>query len=181
MDNLINETRMKLVVKPLADAEHELFRVIYSLYLHDLSEFTDFYQLTSDGQWLPDYLETWLSPNQPNVHPFLIWLDDAPIGLALVGESPFPYMSPDVDYRISEFFIVRGYRRSGIGRAAAKRLFEIFPGQWEIVQLEKNHSAVAFWASVVREFTAGQFVSDIVDGGIRQTFYHPTGLSKVPL
>ncbi|WP_110946801.1 GNAT family N-acetyltransferase [Pseudomonas bohemica] len=172
---------MKLVVKPLSEEEHALFRVIYSLYLHDLSEFTDFYQLSDEGQWLPDYLDTWLSPNQPNVHPFLFWLNDAPVGMALVGASPFPHMSPDADYRISEFFIARGYRKKGIGRAAAKRLFEIFPGKWEIVQLEKNYNAVAFWASVVREFTAGQFASDLVDGEVRQTFNQPTGLSDVSL
>jgi predicted acetyltransferase len=33
---------------------------------------------------------------------------------------------------MSEFFVLRKYRRQGIGRTAAVELFERFPGPWRV-------------------------------------------------
>ncbi len=160
----------KFAARPVAEEEHALFRAMYSLYLHDLSEFTDFYQLDADGEWVPDYLPTWLDRSNPDVRPFLFRLDETPIGFALVGAKPFPYMSAGIDYRMSEFFIARGHRRGGLGRAAAEQVFEMLQGTWEIVQLPENQVATAFWLNVVERFTGGRFVSDTLDGEARQRF-----------
>ncbi len=158
------------VERPVTAGQEDLLRSMYSLYLHDLSEFTDFYQLDGGGEWTPDYLPTWRDRDNPAVRPYLIWLDDRPVGLALVGAKPFPYMSADVDYRMSEFFIMRGCRRGGVGRAAAQHVFAMLPGTWEIVQLPDNRAATAFWLRVVGEYTRGQYVSDTLHGEVRQRF-----------
>ena len=165
-----SDTTDKLVVRPVTSLEHALFRGMYSLYLHDLSEFTDFYKLNADGQWLPDYLPTWLDCNNPEVKPFLFWRGTTPIGFALVGAKPFPYMSAGIDYRMSEFFILRAYRRGGVGRAGAKQVFEMLPGRWEIVQLSENKSATTFWLRSLQELGARALIADTLEGDPRQRF-----------
>ena len=50
---------------------------------------------------------------------------------------------------MSEFFVMRKYRRSGTGREAARRVFALFPGAWQVRQLHGNDAATAFWRAVV--------------------------------
>ncbi|NLR74298.1 GNAT family N-acetyltransferase [Leeia aquatica] len=162
-----------ITLQAVTPAQHGLFRALYGLYLHDLSEFTDFYQLGADGAWSPDYLPTWLAEDDPQVNPFLFWLDAQPVGLALVGARPFPHMRQDVDYRLSEFFILRHYRRCGVGRRAACALFDRLPGRWEMLQLPANTAATAFWKRVLTDYTGGQFDTLIIDGDPAQRFVSP--------
>jgi predicted acetyltransferase len=150
-------------------AEHELLRNLYPLYLHDLSEFGDEYQLDARGCWQPDYLGTWLSPS-PEVHPLLLRWEGRTVGFAFVGQAPFPYMTPGRDFRLSEFFILRSQRRKGLGRRAARAVFDRFQGVWEVSQLPANRTAIDFWRSVIRDYTGGTFQDTEVDGTPGQVF-----------
>lgn len=150
-------------------AEHPLVRNLYPLYLHDLSEYGVEYRLDEQGLWRPDFLPTWLS-SSPQVHPLLLREEGRTVGFAFVGEKPFPYMTPGRDFRMSEFFILRGERRRGLGRRAARAIFERYPGVWEVSQLPANRSATAFWRSVISEYTGGAFEDTQVDGSPAQVF-----------
>jgi predicted acetyltransferase len=59
---------------------------------------------------------------------------------------------------MSEFFVVRGARRQGLGRAAAAELFALYPGRWEIPFQEENAAAARFWRRVAAE--VGESVSE---------------------
>ncbi|MFP2904554.1 GNAT family N-acetyltransferase [Pyxidicoccus sp. 3LFB2] len=150
-------------------AEHSLLRNLYPLYLHDLSEFGVEYRLDEQGHWRPDFLPTWLT-GAPEVHPLLLRFEERTVGFAFVGQAPFPYMTPGRDFRMSEFFILRGERRRGLGRLAARAIFERYPGIWEVSQLPANRSAIAFWRSVIGEYTGGDFEDTRVDDSPAQVF-----------
>ncbi|QSQ23135.1 GNAT family N-acetyltransferase [Pyxidicoccus parkwayensis] len=150
-------------------AEHPLLRNLYPLYLHDLSEFGVEYRLDEQGLWQPDFLPTWLS-RSPEVHPLLLRDDGRTVGFAFVGEAPFPFMTAGRDFRMSEFFILRGERRRGLGRLAARAIFDRFRGLWEVTQLPANRSAIAFWRNVISEYTRGAFEDTEVDGSPAQVF-----------
>jgi predicted acetyltransferase len=61
---------------------------------------------------------------------------------------------PDV-YDVAEFFVMRQYRRSGVGHAAAFLLWNRFPGVWTVRVSEGNAGAVSFWSDVVADFARG--------------------------
>jgi predicted acetyltransferase len=161
---------MTLAVLPVSPAEHTLLRNLYPLYLHDLSEFGGGYSLDAQGLWQPDYLPYWLSGKE-GCHPLLFRLDGRPVGFALVGQAPFPFMTPGRDFHLSEFFVLRGERRHGLGRRAAFALFDRFPGgTWELSQLPANQGATAFWRRVIGEYMAGDFEDTPLEGGPGQVF-----------
>jgi predicted acetyltransferase len=54
---------------------------------------------------------------------------------------------------MAEFFVIRGYRRRGVGIAVAHQLWRRFPGIWEVRVMESNHSAHPFWTRAVSTFT----------------------------
>lgn len=124
-------------------------RNVYPLYLHDLSTWSHDYTLDREGRFQPDHLPYWLS--EPFCRPLVGVENGVASGFALVGTGAFPWKSRDVDHRISEFFVPRLARRSGVGRRLAHAVFHRFPGRWELTILDGNDAALAFWRAVVDE------------------------------
>jgi predicted acetyltransferase len=58
---------------------------------------------------------------------------------------------------MAEFFILRRYRRQGVGARAARAVFDRFPGAWQVRQRPENAAAIAFWRRVIDRHTAGRF------------------------
>ena len=143
---------------------------VYPLYLHDLSEFEEeYYRLNDHGLWEPDHLPSWL--DEQDDWPLLIVADSQRIGFALVNQAPSPYITPGRDYRMSEFFILRRYRRDGIGKRAAFAVFDRFPGQWELSELPRNTGAIAFWRRIIAEYTGGHYAEQRINGTVQQCFH----------
>ena len=65
-------------------------------------------------------------------------------------------------YDMTEFFIARRYRKRGLGTTVAKRIWQRFPGAWEIRVIESNQPARAFWRSAVERFAGAGVQEDYV-------------------
>lgn len=119
-------------------ADRPVVRHLLELYQHDLSEFDD-RDVDVHGLYSYPYLDDyWVDADR---RPFLIDVDGRWAGFALVR------LGPPVD--ISEFFVMRRFRRSGVGREAALQLFRKYPGEWQLRQLASNASAASFWRSII--------------------------------
>lgn len=126
----------------------------YPLYLHDISSYTDAYQLDDEGNWQPDYVGYWIQPESPTLVAALEY-QDKKIGFVCIGIENFPFKDDDSDYKLSEFFIIRQFRKLGLAKAAMSRLFQQMPGRWELDVLKKNLPAMSFWESVLASYEVG--------------------------
>jgi len=61
---------------------------------------------------------------------------------------------------MAEFFVVRRYRRQGIGKQIAHERWTTFPGMWEVRVMQSNVSACLFWARVISRF-AGEAIHPV--------------------
>ena len=132
-----------------ARASADIVRNLFPLYIHDLSAFTDL-DVGDDGAFRapPSFATYWESADR---HPFLLRADGRIAGFALVREM-------DAEgYDMGEFFVLRRYRRSGVGRVAACALFDRFRGNWEVRELPDNLPAQAFWRRIIADYTNGAF------------------------
>src|SRR4051794_26425212 len=64
----------------------------------------------------------------------------------------------DVTHSIGEFFVLRNYRRKGIGKFVANRIFNMFPGKWRVSQMEDNQPSKEFWRKVISEYTKRDYL-----------------------
>jgi predicted acetyltransferase len=55
---------------------------------------------------------------------------------------------------ISDFFVVRALRRTGVGREAARQAIAMFPGRWGIGFQSYNPGAQRFWSQVASDAAA---------------------------
>jgi len=149
---------MEVDVVPAAEGDIGIVSNLFVLYAHDLCEQTGA-DVTEEGRFaLPVTLsEYWhRSSNSPwppdwRGFPFLLRVADRLAGFALVRQ-----ISADT-YDMGEFFVVRKYRRQGVGRRAATAVFDRFSGNWEVRQMLTNLPAQSFWRRVIADYTAGRF------------------------
>jgi predicted acetyltransferase len=134
-------------------AEQVVLRNLLELYVHDMSEWFPFVQLGNDGRFgYPDLAAYWMEPAKRFA--FLIKEGGKVAGFAMVTVGSPAAVEPDV-YDMAELFVLRSYRRSGVGRRAASRLWQLLPGEWTVRSSESNPGALAFWSDAVAELTGG--------------------------
>jgi predicted acetyltransferase len=140
-----------VVVDSATSADAELLSNLLELYIHDLSAAFPEIELGADGRF--GYRPLALYWSQPDRRfAFLIRCDDRIAGFALVTRGSPATDDPDV-FDVAEFFILRRYRRAGVGRQAAEQLWTRQPGRWIVRVFEGNSGAVSFWSHVIEGFT----------------------------
>jgi predicted acetyltransferase len=147
------------IVKATFDHEH-LVKSLVNLFLHDLSEFTDDSWMGDNGEWQPPFGKCVRPPEEKGepVQTLLVRVDHRPAGYAMVAFAPSVFVTPGRDIAMAQFFILKAYRRRGIGREFARALFDRFRGKWEVGWARQNTPAAQFWTAVVEEYTRGSFV-----------------------
>lgn len=126
---------------------------LIQLYRYDSSEFDD-HKLGQHGLYLYKYLDhQWTEDYR---RPFLVRVDGEIAGFVLVIlEVPREFTklsNAEKTNIVSDFFIMRKFRRKGIGKHVAFSIFEQFKGVWEVKQTYANKPAYAFWKKVISEF-----------------------------
>jgi predicted acetyltransferase len=133
---------------------------LLELYAHDMSEAVDV-QLQPDGRF--GYPELPLYWREEGRIPFLVKVDGHLAGFALISSGSRITGDPAV-WDVTEFFVARGYRKRGIGAAAAHEIWRRVPGGWEVRVLERNRPAPAFWAAAISAFTGSGDERGMPDG-----------------
>jgi predicted acetyltransferase len=130
-----------------------ILRRLMQLYLYDLGTI-DGWDISSDGRFgnARSIERFW---TQRGRRAFFIRVGRVLAGFALIHNRA--HFAGAGTHEISEFFVLRKYRRQGVGRRAATRLFDMFPGSWEVAELASNVGAQAFWREVIAGYTNGNF------------------------
>jgi predicted acetyltransferase len=148
---------MDVELTPIAYEHKSVLRHLMELCLHDYSEF-DGADVDEHGLFGYSRIDHYWT--EPGRHAFLIKLDGNTAGFALVRDSS----NTGDAHSVAEFFVLRKYRRKGVGRRAAQGVFDMFPGIWRVHQDKNNVSAQTFWRAVIGEYTAGSFREVSMDG-----------------
>jgi predicted acetyltransferase len=145
------------VLRATKDQETVLANLL-EFYTYDFSELMDF-PLDPNGRfgypWLSLYWQ------EENRFPFLIWSEAAPIGFVLLTRGSSVDEDPNT-WDMSEFFVVRGVRGRGIGKAVAHHIWQVFPGKWEVRVRGFNKPALTFWQKAVSAFLEAPAASAFV-------------------
>ena len=150
---------MVIQVKEASIEQKPVFERLYQLYLYDFSEFEGS-DVNRDGLFEYKYLDYYWT--EPDRFPFLIYVDDKIAGFVFVNSHSYLHEQGESKV-IAEFFVMRKYRKQGIGKTVAFRIFDRFPGKWEVQQTTTNVAAQRFWRSVIDEYTSGNFTETILD------------------
>jgi predicted acetyltransferase len=146
---------MNIEIQRATAREKSVLRNLMELCQHDYSEY-DGADVDDHGRFEYKYLDHYWT--EPERHPFLVRVAGKLAGFVLVRAIPSP--AGPASHAIAEFFILRKYRRQGVGRRVAQQIFDMFPGPWSVYQHKGNQPAQAFWRRVIAEYTAGAYTEE---------------------
>lgn len=154
------------VRKAISRIEKTALENLLQLYMYDFTEYTDSdVNLVGRYTIMPDFDLYWAEADTN--YPFLIFVDDHIAGFAFVknintDERSYHYLA--------HFFILKKFRKKGIGKQAAKIIINSYAGEWELYQLERNIPAQTFWRRIITELTDGRYDERHENGRVYQTF-----------
>ena len=138
---------------PAAEEERAVLENLAQLYVYDFSELLHL-DVGESGRFAdmalaPYWLDDWR-------HPFLLRVGDKLAGFALIAERSKVTGERGV-FDMTELFVMRRFRRQGVGLAAAFAAFDLFKGRWEVRQREENAAATTFWRRAIGDYTRGDY------------------------
>src|ERR1700730_9913179 len=146
----MRQTETSLIeVLPATTEQEPVLANLLELYAHDFSEFSDL-KIGVDGRF--GYEPLTLYWRESNRFPFLVRANGDLAGFVLVQQGSQVSGAAEV-WDVAEFFVLRGYRRQGVGVRVAHDVWRMFTGRWEVRVTDKNLAARAFWKHAVSEFT----------------------------
>ena len=147
---------MNIQIEPILPEQKSAFIQLLNLYEYDFTEYTNNY-INEDGyfHYTGHYADKLWSNN--NLRPFFIRVDGNLAGFMIVKNGGYKYLEDNNAHTIDEFFVMKKYRRSGVGSFAAKTAFDMFRGKWEVCQMQNNMPARKFWKSVISEYTKNNY------------------------
>ena len=147
---------VNVVLVRAAKSDDRTLANLLHLYVHDFSELLG--MKPSEEGWF-SYPALPLYWSEAGRAAYLVRSEGSLVGFALVSKGSMVSSDPTV-FDLAEFFVVRGVRRRGVGKAAAHQLFRSFPGKWEVRVAEFNLAAQNFWRRVIEQYVDGRFQSE---------------------
>jgi predicted acetyltransferase len=148
---------MSIEITRASKADKIIIRNLTELYFHDFSEFEK-KEVNEHGLFDYDDLDLfWLEQNR---HAFLARYQGKIAGFALVKQGFYHERDEQYDEQLVDmvdFFVMRRYRRNGVGRVMARYCFEAVRGNWQVRTDEPNIAAFAFWRSAIAQYTNGKY------------------------
>lgn len=144
-------TRPALALRVAEAADRPVLERLWLMFRHDLSEFRGVLP-NPDGTFRSDRLLA--AFDDPDWVAYLLISDDRPVGLALVRGLK------SATRVLSGFFVVRGLRRSGIGRRAVRQVLDRHPGRWQVAFQDDNPAAAHFWRRVATDLAGDAWTED---------------------
>jgi predicted acetyltransferase len=138
---------------PATNDDRAALLALNEYYVYDFSDLLGL-DVGADGRFGGGRLERHFV--DPICHPFLVRVDGKLAGFAIhEGRSR---LTGEVGVNdVADFFVMKKYRRHGVGARAATALFDRFAGTWEVRQVRTNVAATAFWRDVIGRYTRGAF------------------------
>ena len=150
---------IEVELTPIASEQRSALRHLIDLYAYDFSEIVDL-DVGEDGRFAfrdldPYWTDDWR-------HPFFVRAGGKLAGFALIHTRGYFDADPATN-DVAEFFVLRRYRRRGVGDRAATLAFDAFRGRWEVRERANNTGAIAFWRGVIERYTRGEYREVIRD------------------
>lgn len=130
---------------------YHIIQNMAQLYVYDASRELGF-SISADGRYNPKSYRCYCEDSDKIA--YIIKVYDEIAGFALISEKG---LAKHTDWKVDQFFILAKFQRSGIGKSAAEKIWQLHPGKWELSVIPENTSALKFWENNISKFTANIF------------------------
>jgi predicted acetyltransferase len=138
---------MDVELRPISEDDKVVFERLLELYRYDFSEYRP-YALSVHGTYGYRYVDNYFTDDAYEA--CFVLVDGELAGFTMTGRLD------DGFHTMAEFFIVRRWRRRGVGRTAAHLTFARHPGRWRVAFDDTNGPAAEFWPDACKAAATGE-------------------------
>jgi predicted acetyltransferase len=150
---------MQITIEKAARDDKTVLENLMQFYQYEYSDL-DQVDVDAHGKFYYGYLDRYWT--EPDRIPMLVKVKGRWAGFVLLNSHTI--LSERSSTRaVAEFFIMRKYRKLGIGEWVAKQVFDSFPGVWEIQVSHSNPGGYHFWKRVLDRYTNGSYQETLLD------------------
>lgn len=128
--------------------DKELLENLLQLYLHDLSFNFPIDFSEEKGKFIYPELDQYFE-NKNNIAYFM-QKEGVKVGFILLNKN-------EDEYLVQELFVLNPYKRRGIGREGACKIFDNYKGSWTIKSLPCSKDVELFWKDTLKEYTKDNY------------------------
>ena len=139
--------RPDFIVRRVDRSHDTTLQNLFEHYLHDMAEWFQF-DYAPNGRYA---LDPAIYRNS-GAEVWFAYAGEIPIAFAVVG-SAHTFIDDANAKDLDEFFVVRRYRRVGVGREVAQLIWDAYPGRWLVRVYQGNLPALPFWRSAIADYT----------------------------
>jgi len=144
---------MNIVLRPIQTEDKETLRNLWEKYDYDFSR-VDNNDVDELGLFeCKDFDYYWTKESKWG---YFITVDGKLAGFVMLTNIPI-IEGAETDFTLGEFFVMRKYRRLGVGRNVVFQVLDKHKGRLQLVRHPNNAAAVFFWDNVINEYTKGQY------------------------
>lgn len=147
-------------------SDKSILRNLMQLYQHDLSVY-DHADVDAHGLYNYNYLDLyWFEVTR---FPYIVQCEGQIAGFVLLRQGVHDFRTDAVCaelFSIAEFFVLRKYRRRGIGQFVAEWAFAQFQGRWQVRTPVSNEAAQAFWDKLIARIAVGDYERFIAEDAV---------------
>ena len=134
----------RVTLRQVPESQMQIITNLIQLYKYDFSGFAELGshsgEVGSDGRFVYEGHDSYW--REAGRFALTVQADGRLAGFVLVNR--WSALNRELDHSVGEFFVLRKYRRIGVGSRAARILFERWPGPWEVAVARYNKPALAF-------------------------------------
>lgn len=165
-----------LEIVRVEEEQREILAHLIELYEYDFSVYENS-DVNSYGLYGYSYLDYYWT--EENRYPYFTKVNGKLAGFVMVCGFCYVAKEPDT-LCMSEFFVMKKYRRQGIGKKAAIEVLKKHPGKWELMVHPNNPVSHKFWKSVIAEVAVNEVrevtgVEDVYDAALATAYLFEVG------
>jgi len=140
----------------LSEVKNEEREILYRLLQYSLFEESenDLNEMNSNALFEYDYFDTYFTDEDR--YAFFIKEEgtDKLLGFAMINDYVQNF---DDGHSIAEYLVIPKYRRNKIGKKVAFKIFDKYPGNWEVKPSYNSEKAYLFWKKTIEEYTKNNY------------------------
>ncbi|CCN37702.1 putative Acyl-CoA N-acyltransferase [Vibrio nigripulchritudo SO65] len=157
---------MEVSLKQIEESSRHILENLFPYYIYDMSEFMG-WNPNEEGHFTYPSSNFDVYWEREDHTPFFIYVEGVLAGFVLVRKYP----NNQAVFDVAQFFVLRKFKRMGVGKKALHAVVDRFPGHWQIRVLIGNHGALKFWQSAVENLVGNAYsLSKDVDTDLEMHF-----------
>jgi predicted acetyltransferase len=145
---------------PATFADLPMIQNMARFYVYDISRecglHYPYWVIPDDGLFWAHTFENYFEG--PTNKAFLVKVGEEVAGFVMLDKLE---IFPEIDFNMSQFFILAKFQHTGLAYGVANEVFHTFQGTWSVGVIPENKRALNFWRKCIGEYTSGNYAEKL--------------------